>query len=202
MPRQGEGPSLPQEVLDNNDSRENKQTFFNNVKSMCAYKSSLLACFSFNTNCMYFNILTGLTYCVAMSVILLCVTFLTWGNYVQGVNLIVQHQSPAHFLSSRISLPYQGFVLGRELWFTGLLICVLVLGEHCPYRQLWTGVYLNLSADLVHLQMSQDWVPNRAVTLQENAESCISFFQTERKYSKFRVLKKKINHKNYTIRQF
>lgn len=144
------------------------------------HKSLLLVVSLLIQTCMY----SGLTYCIAMSVILLCVTFLTWRNDIQGIHLTIQHQSPAHFLSSRISLPYQSFVWGGELRFTGSLSCVLLLGKHRPYRELWTGVHVDLSADLVHFQMSQDWVLNRVVTLEENTVSCVSFFQPERKYIK------------------
>lgn len=43
--------------------------------------------------------------------------------------------------------------------------------------------------------MSQDRVFNCVVALQENTRSCISFSQTEKKYSRFsELLKKKKNH--------
>lgn len=99
---------------------------------------------------------------------------------MRRVDLTVQHQSPAHVLSPGIKLPYQGFLWRGELRLTGLLPCILLLREHRPHRQLWARVYSDLSADLVHLQMSQDRVLNCMIALQEDAVSCINVFQTER----------------------
>ncbi|TNN67546.1 hypothetical protein EYF80_022219 [Liparis tanakae] len=76
-----------------------------------------------------------------MSVILSRVSFLTRCNDIQRVNLTVQHQSPAHFLSSGIGVPYQSFVWGAQLGFTGLLTRVPLLGKHRPHGELWTGAY-------------------------------------------------------------
>lgn len=151
--------------------------------------------FLFLTDCTYSDKVAGLTYWVAMSVILCCVTFLAGCNDIQGVHLTFQHQSPAHFLCSRIGVPYQSLVWGGELGFTGLLTCVLLLGKNRPDWELWTGVYSDLSAELVYLQMFQDWVLNRAVTLQEDALSSTGFFQTEKEVRQVQcIMKQKIHH--------
>lgn len=96
----------------------------------------------------------SLTYCVAMSVVLLCVSLITRCDNIQWIYLIIQNQSPAHFLCSRISHQNQTFIWEGDFWLTGYLFCVFLLGKHSPHRQIWTGVYVEFFAKLVHLKMS------------------------------------------------
>lgn len=119
-----------------------------------------------------------------MPVVVLSVSFLTTCYDVQWVNMTLQHQSPPHLRGSRVSLPYQSFFGDRKLRFTRLLTCVDLFGKHRPHRELWTGTDVDLSTDLVNLQVFYNCICDCAVTLQENTVYAVIIFQSGTKYSK------------------